>query len=163
MKISIAYMRDLERQVAKGKITYSRMVELLNERANEPNTSEPIVSSQVYEPEYVLNLVESYFGPGAAKGCAERLRQIQVKGFTAENDDQYDGSELAKASASYILPEESRSMVQCAWRKVVPCFFPRWNIDWWKPTPNNRSRELEKGIALGMAEIDRLERKEEQK
>ena len=67
MKISIAYMRDLERQVAKGKITYSRMVELLNERANEPNTSEPIVSSQVYEPEYVLKLVKSYFGPGASK------------------------------------------------------------------------------------------------
>ena len=40
MKISTAYIRDLERQVAKGKITYSRMVELLNERANEPNTSD---------------------------------------------------------------------------------------------------------------------------
>lgn len=163
MKILIAYMRDLEREVAKGKITYIRMVELLNERANEPNTYEPIVSSQVYELEYVLKLVKSYFGPGAAKGCAERLRQIQVKGFTPENDDQYDGGELAKASASYILPEESRSMVQCAWRKIVPLFFPRWNIDWWKPTPNNRSRELEKGIALGMAEIDRLKRKEESK
>ena len=35
MKISIAYMRDLERQVAKGKITYIRMVELLNEKADE--------------------------------------------------------------------------------------------------------------------------------
>ena len=36
MKITVAYMRDLERQVAKEEITFSRMVELLNERANEP-------------------------------------------------------------------------------------------------------------------------------
>lgn len=114
-------------------------------------------------PEQLLPIIEKVFGPGAAKGCAERLRQIQIEGWTSENDDQYDGGELAKASASYILPEESRSMVQCAWRKIVPLFFPRWNLAWWKPTPNNRIRELEKGIALGMAEIDRLKRKEEKK
>lgn len=30
-------MRDLERQVSRGEITFSRMVELLNEKANEPN------------------------------------------------------------------------------------------------------------------------------
>ena len=47
------------------------------------------------------------------------------------------------------------------WREV-PIYWP-WNYDWWKPTPDNRIRELEKGIAQGMAEIDRLERKEEQK
>lgn len=113
--------------------------------------------------EQLLPIIEKVFGPGCAAICKERKRQIEVESWTPENDDQYDGGELAKASASYILPEESRSMVQCAWRKIVPLFFPRWNIDWWKPTPNNRSRELEKGIALGMAEIDRLERKEESK
>lgn len=114
-------------------------------------------------PEQLLPVIKKVFGSGAAKGCAERLRQIQVEGWTPENDDQYDGGELAKASASYILPEEWRQMIKCTWRKVVPCFFPRWNLDWWKPTPNNRSRDLEKGIALGMAEIDRLKRKEESK
>ena len=33
-------------------------------------------------------------------------------------------------------------------------------MKWWKPTPDNRQRELEKGGALTAAEIDRLKRKE---
>lgn len=140
-RITVAYMRDLERQVSREEITFSRMVELLNERANE-NT-----------PEQLLPLIEKVFGPGAAKGCAERLRQIEVEGWTPEHDDQYDGDELAKASSSYILPEEWRQMIKCTWRKVVPCFFPRWDIDWWKPTPHNRIRELEKGISLGWLKL----------
>jgi hypothetical protein len=164
MKISIAYMRDLEREVALEKITFSRMVELLNEKANEPNSSEPIVSSRVYEPKYVLKLIESYFGPGAAKGCAERLRQIQVEGWTPEHDDLSTDGSLSLASAMYIMSEEQRleELSKTNDPMVPPTGWP-WLVEYWNPTPDNRIRELEKGIALGMAEIDRLERKEEQK
>ena len=31
-----------------------------------------------------------------------------------------------------------------------------WNESWWKPTPDNRIRDLEKAGALIAAEIDRL-------
>ena len=32
-----------------------------------------------------------------------------------------------------------------------------WNLIWWKPTPNDRIRELVKAGALIAAEIDRLQ------
>jgi len=109
-------------------------------------------------PEQLLPIIEKVFGPGAAKGCAERLRQIQVEGWTPEHDkDCNECNQLALAAASYLLPD--------TWREdssLVPNHWP-WNFKWWKPTPDNRIRELEKGIALGMAEIDRMERKEESK
>jgi hypothetical protein len=35
-----------------------------------------------------------------------------------------------------------------------------WDKGWWKPTPDNRIRELEKAGALIAAEIDRLQRME---
>jgi hypothetical protein len=40
MKITVAYARDLEKQVASGKISFSRMVELLNEKAEIASTLE---------------------------------------------------------------------------------------------------------------------------
>jgi hypothetical protein len=156
MKISIAYMRDLEREVALEKITFSRMVELLNERANEPETKskEPIVSSQVYEPEYVLKLVESYFGPGCAVICAERLRQMQVEGWDHKHDDICNEcNQLSLAAVSYLLPDTWRDN-----NTLPPTYWP-WNRKWWKPTPDSRIKELGKGGALTAAEIDRLKRK----
>lgn len=86
--------------------------------------------------------------------CQERKRQIDVKGWTPEHDDTLNNSEqLSKAAASYLLPED--------WRNAdTPEMWP-WSYRWWKPTPNNRQRELEKGGALtAAAEIDRLKRKE---
>ena len=38
-----------------------------------------------------------------------------------------------------------------------------WEQKWWKPTPNDRVRELTKAGALIAAEIDRLTRPEEEK
>ena len=34
-KITVAFMRELEQQLQREEITYSRMVELLNEKAKE--------------------------------------------------------------------------------------------------------------------------------
>jgi hypothetical protein len=36
MKITVALMRDLDKQVEREEISYSRMVEILNETANKP-------------------------------------------------------------------------------------------------------------------------------
>jgi len=125
---------------------------------------EEYVQQQLSSAEQLLPVIEKVFGPGAAKGCAERLRQIQVEGWTPEHDDLSTDGSLSLASAMYIMSEEQRleELSKTNDPMVPPTGWP-WLVEYWKPTPDNRIRELEKGIALGMAEIDRLERKEEQK
>jgi len=115
-------------------------------------------------PKQLLPIIEKVFGPGAAKGCAERLRQIQVEGWTPEHDDLSTDGSLSLASAMYIMSEEQRleELSKTNNPMVPPTGWP-WLVEYWKPTPDNRIRELEKGVALGMAEIDRLERKEGKK
>ena len=93
---------------------------------------------------------------GAERIAAERKRQIEEEGFTAKHDSdwKHDDSQLAIAAVCYSLPEDYR----------VDMNFPEeyWPWDWrfWKPTPKNRIRELEKAGALIAAEIDRLLRLE---
>jgi hypothetical protein len=90
---------------------------------------------------------------GIERIAAERKRQIEEEGFTAEHDDQFKREELAMAALCYIVPNSYRE-----W----PPFNVLWPFDkeWWKPTPN-RVRELEKAGAFCAAEIDRLQRLEE--
>lgn len=82
----------------------------------------------------------------------ERRRQIEVEGWTPEHDSNYHYDELARAAASYALPEESRHGVFIGDK---PEHWP-WESKWWKPTPDDRIRELTKAGALIVAEIDRL-------
>ena len=82
----------------------------------------------------------------------ERQRQIEVKGWTSDNDDRYVDEQLAEAAATYALPN--------LWRNSpdrIPITWPFHNR-WWKPTPENRIKELAKAGALIAAEIDRLQR-----
>jgi len=78
--------------------------------------------------------------------AAERKRQR----FSTEWDDNHKDGELAKAAVCYAATENMRedfSLIRDVWP------FTR---AWWKPTPDNRIRELEKAGALIAAEIDRL-------
>jgi len=61
-----------------------------------------------------------------------------------------NNEELAQAAALYALPEVFRSYEYDV-RNIWP-----WDFKWWKPTPNDRVRELVKAGALIAAEIDRL-------
>lgn len=82
----------------------------------------------------------------------ERQRQIDVEGWSAASDNRYTSGQLAAAAASYALPSQ--------WRKpadLIPATWP-WAKVWWKPTPDNRIKELAKAGALIAAEIDRLNR-----
>jgi hypothetical protein len=88
--------------------------------------------------------------------AAERKRQIEEEGWTAEHDDEHDRGELIRAAACYALPDMSLtfgndnldiSLIELLWP---------WDLGWWKPSPGNRIRELEKAGALIAAEIDRL-------
>lgn len=116
---------------------------------------------ELISPEQLLALIDKVFGPGCASICKERKRQIEVEGWTAENDDEYKKEEFSYASASYILPDKSRFVTakSMGFKSIVPDFWP-WLVRWWKPTPDNRTRELSKGGALAAAEIDRLKIKD---
>lgn len=86
--------------------------------------------------------------------AAERSRQrLPVKdggeGYEWEHD-QGQGDELALAAACYAIPAEFRPHAD---RLAQPDFWP-WAGASWKPTPNDRVRELVKAGALLAAAID---------
>lgn len=84
----------------------------------------------------------------------ERQRQIKVEGWTPEHDDEYINEELTLAGLMYAIPQHSRILT----KRDIPLMWP-WEPEWWKPTPNDRIKELAKAGALIAAEIDRLNRK----
>lgn len=80
--------------------------------------------------------------------AAERLRQVEAEGFTADRDDGYKGGALADAAACYA--RYAGSMLS-----PVPEEWP-WARSWWKP--KTRREDLVRAGALIAAEIDRLDR-----
>lgn len=89
---------------------------------------------------------------------AERDRQIEKEGFGSDRDDKYDG-ELASAAVCYAMNDRQRHSLDHLYtdRSDVPNYWP-WASHWWKPSPDDRIRELTKAGALIAAEIDRLRR-----
>jgi hypothetical protein len=77
---------------------------------------------------------------------AERLRQIEVEGFSPVRDDGYTQGQLANAAACYA------TQTPLHWP-------PDWDQKWWKPT--TRRRDLVKAAALLVAELERLDRQAE--
>lgn len=87
----------------------------------------------------------------------ERQRQIEEEGYTPEKDIKYNfNEELAQAASCYALPEVNRFYLCSDDKSEGPVHWP-WHRQWWKPTPNDRIRELVKAGALIAAEIDRLQ------
>ena len=112
----------------------------------------------------------------------ERSRQVREERYSDDHDDLHDLGELAMAAAAYASPDGDRDyhwfieavtssgpvMVKHQeWMRDAKAAFefesnsPRqwpWTDDTWKPTPDDRIRELAKAGALIAAEIDRLQR-----
>lgn len=80
--------------------------------------------------------------------AAERERQINEEGWTACHDDRYTLGQLAKAATCYLYKNDDGK----------PFWFWPFQMCWWKPTPDDRIKELAKAGALIAAEIDRLQR-----
>lgn len=76
----------------------------------------------------------------------ERQRQVQVEGYTSAYDSIHKDGELFLAATSYL---DAPDVIG------VPLQWP-WDLEFYKPTPNDRVRELVKAGALLAAEIDRL-------
>lgn len=103
---------------------------------------------------------------GAERITAERQRQIDEEGWTAEHDEQHEKGELAAVAALYAI-EATGLLDEQAGRAVWEWLYPKWwDPEWWKPgesdhdpespiTEADRLRCLEKAGALIAAEIDR--------
>jgi hypothetical protein len=81
---------------------------------------------------------------------AELGRIRNVKGFSEERDDEYSEGELAYAGIAYMAGGDD-TIAEEAWP------FER---DHFHPSPDDRKKELTKGIALALCELDRLIRAE---
>lgn len=92
----------------------------------------------------------------------ERRRQTDAEGYSYRHDDGHAHGELVLAAVQYALPESKRVLIGPS--SGLPDAFDNIPVDWpweneaWKPTPDDRVRELVKAGALIAAEIDRLTR-----
>lgn len=86
----------------------------------------------------------------------ERLRQIHEEKYSREHDQHYIEGELATAAACYSVPPHLRVDGTFEPLKIFP-----WDRKWFKPSPENRIKELVKATALNIAEIERLLIKEQ--
>lgn len=90
---------------------------------------------------------------------AERRRQIEVKGWTPEHDDDHSNGEMSLAAGLYAISAGFATKYLGGETKTcpVPDGWP-WADSWWKPT--NARRDLVKSTALNLAELERLDRAE---
>lgn len=91
---------------------------------------------------------------------AERVRQINAEGWTAEHDDAHDKGEMAAAAACYAAPFRVFRAIEKVGRgyEVFTAYVDAWpwHDQWWKP--KDRRRDLVRAAALIVAEIERLDR-----
>ena len=78
---------------------------------------------------------------------AELGRIRNVKGISEQEDDGSKGGQLARAAACYLRPD------------LGSAYWP-FRLTDFKPSPDDRKKELTKGIALALCELDRLIRAE---
>ena len=73
----------------------------------------------------------------------ERQRQIEKEGWTEEHDDEHVDGDLAQAAAAYATN--------------LITLWP-WEYESWRPSVDDRRKNLIKAGALIAAEIDRVNR-----
>ncbi len=106
--------------------------------------------------------------PSAAKSgakliAAERTRQVEVEGWTAEHDAEHDPEELARAAACYALPTWWRDPIKATEPQCPPTLWPgeaRYCKPAKCPSRLDRVRDLVKAGALIAAAIDAIQRSE---
>jgi hypothetical protein len=87
--------------------------------------------------------------------AAERKRQIEVEGWTAEHDAAHTKGELAQAATCYVWEAALREALGGNYYAgEIPTDWP-FDPGWWKPTPGTIGNLIKAG-ALIASEIDRL-------
>jgi hypothetical protein len=88
--------------------------------------------------------------------AAERERQIEQEGWTAEHDaKEHNNGDLTKAGISYAA--QAATQLKLNTNETCDTMNWPWDYKWWKPSPDP-VRNLVKAGALIAAEIDRLKR-----
>lgn len=88
----------------------------------------------------------------------ERERQKTIERWSDAHDDSHTAGEIAQAAACYAAPaHQRRTTFLFSIQRSIPMTWP-WDAEYWKPTPDDRIRELAKAGALIAAEIDRIQR-----
>lgn len=94
---------------------------------------------------------------------AERGRQVDVEGWTADHDDTHDKGEMTAAALNYAAAAVITTCLNGERYKAGPPLDSmgwaigwRWARHWWKP--GTARRMLVKAAALLIAEIERLDR-----
>lgn len=88
----------------------------------------------------------------------ERQRQIEKEGWTSEHDAMHQSEEMIDAAMCYLMSSPDMEInagtayVQLQAKKAI---WP-WAIGQFKPSPDNRLKELVKAGALIAAEIDNI-------
>lgn len=87
---------------------------------------------------------------------AERQRQQEVEGWTAEHDDQHKNGGMALAAACYAM--SGSGLNDRVRSETVGTIWPwtGWAWAWWKP--KEKRRDLVRAAALLLAEIERIDR-----
>ena len=88
---------------------------------------------------------------------AERKRQVDVEGWSAEHDDGHAEGALACAAGCYALNAGSSNTADFIDPDAtgVPVPWP-WVAKWWKP--KDTRKDLVRAAALIIAEIERIDR-----
>ncbi len=115
------------------------------------------IQGRLYRERQDLLRLRRFISPAMDIVSIERHRQINVYGYTPAHDREHEADHLALAAICYLMPEATRERFHFVndtetrlhtWWPFEPHYF--------KPSPRNRLRELVKGTALALAEIDRL-------
>ena len=114
---------------------------------------EPPIASATCEPS--LGFLT---GPALRAVIAERIEQIEQHGYLPDTDMGYQHAELALASKSYIDTYIDLELRPDLERQPgdLPESWPFADLYWKEPAPEQRAKALIKGLALGLAELDRL-------
>lgn len=117
--------------------------------------AELMAKGEQWQREDILRLIDEMQKEpksGADLIAAERRRQMEAEGYSPEHDDKHKPEEFTMAAISYALPEWMR------WTYKGECEWWPFEKDSFKPSPDDRVRELVKAGALIAAEIDRIQR-----
>lgn len=94
-----------------------------------------------------------------AVAMQERLRQIEEEGFSPERDlVEHSDGQLGQAAARYLSPEAMYRRVELP-EGVSFVFAWPWHTAWFKPGGpglDGRVRDVTKGAALALAEMERV-------
>lgn len=94
--------------------------------------------------------IRTPLSPAMQAVIAERHRQQASEGWDNAHDDDHAHGELAQAGAAYLVSGAGKQF----WASRI---WP-WAQDWFKPDTIRPRRDLVRGLALGLAELERFDR-----